>query len=114
MEQTKEVQNGSQAAVNSASKASKPQTKVTYPREKQPVLSSDDVVESTVRVRTSQIPQGWTSLDLGDKFRESPNGFIYTKVSCSKAYSLDTGKPLLVKSDQQISKRVYQCWLNFF
>lgn len=112
MEQTEVRKNSTKVATEPQLTTSKQRVKAVYPREKQPILSAEDVAESTARVRTSQIPQGWTSLDLGDKFRESPGGFIYVKVSCSKAYNLDTGKPLLVKADQQLSKRVYQCWVS--
>jgi hypothetical protein len=112
MEQTKEVRNGTKASTEPQPTVPRQRVRAVVVREKQPVLSADDVIESSVRVRTSQIPQGWTSLDLGDKFRESPGGFIFVKVSCSKAYNLDTGKPLTVKSDHQMTKRVYQCWLT--
>lgn len=107
--------NGAKDEVQVADTPPRKRVQVVYAQPLPPALTSSSVQVTQVTQKTSQQPQTYESLEVGQLFSRTPDGAcVYSKVSKSKAVALDDAKPMRLSPDQQIGLRVHRVWLTTF
>lgn len=107
--------NGATNEVKSSDPVPGQRTRVVYAQPLAPALSSSSVQVTQVTQKTSQLPQTWETLGVGQLFSRSSDGVcVHLKVSKSKAFSLDDARPMKLSPDQQMVLRVHRVWFATF
>lgn len=106
--------NGNKGEVHNES-VPKTQVRYVYSQPLAPALTSSSLQVTQVTQKTSQVPQTWESMGIGQLFSRTSDGVcVHLKVSKSKAISLDDARPMKLSPEQQMVLRVHRVWLTTF